>query len=237
MLPHADNTRPTVPEAAAAATVASVPDSEPTRTGSRVGRDEVTSCLMECISLRAGGKGACHDRSDDYPISPPMTTPQGSGGPRRSPGGDGVNRRAQIRMSEEEVEAFLAERRNMTMCTLNHDGTIHAVAMWYGFLEGCVAIETKAKSQKAVNLRRDPRLTCLMEEGDTYDQLRGVELVGRAEIVEEPERLMALGRSVFERYYGPFTDEAKPFVEAMLNKRIVVKLLVDRVVSWDHRKL
>ncbi len=151
--------------------------------------------------------------------------------------GKGVNQRAQIKMSAEEVDAFLAERRPMTMCTLNHDGSIHAVAMWYGFLEGCVAVETKAKSQKAQNLRRDPRMTLLFEDGDSYDELRGVELVGRAEIVENPERLLELGKSVFGRYYAPYTDEMLPFVEVMLQKRIVAKLHVDRTVSWDHRKL
>lgn len=153
------------------------------------------------------------------------------------PGGAGVNQRAQIKMTEEEVAAFIEERKVMTMCTLNHDGTIHAVAMWFGFLEGCIAVETKAKSQKAQNLRRNPTMTVLMEAGEAYDELRGVELVGRAEIVEDPERLMALGADVFRRYYGPYSDEMRPFVEAMLNKRIVVKLHVDRTVSWDHRKL
>ncbi|MGH9299309.1 MAG: pyridoxamine 5'-phosphate oxidase family protein [Acidimicrobiales bacterium] len=151
--------------------------------------------------------------------------------------GSGVNRRAAVRMTPLEVDGFVAEHRTMTMCTLNHDGSIHAVAMWYGFLEGCIAIETKAKSQKARNLRRNPTMTCMMEAGHNYDELRGVELVGHAEVVEDPERLMALGVSVFERYYGPYSDEAKPFVEAMLNKRIVAKLHVERTVSWDHRKL
>lgn len=148
-----------------------------------------------------------------------------------------MNQRAVVKMTPEEVDSFLAERHNMTMCTLNHDGTIHAVAMWYGFLEGCLAVETKAKSQKAKNLRRDPRMTVLVEAGQGYEELRGVELVGRAEIVEEPDRLTALGISVFERYYGPYSDENSAFVEAMLNKRVVVKLHVERTVSWDHRKL
>lgn len=123
------------------------------------------------------------------------------------------------------------------MCTLNSDGSIHAVAMWYGFLEGCIAIETKVKSQKAVNLRRDRRLTCLCEEGDRYEELRGVELVGRAEIVEDADRMFELGVSIFSRYYQPYSDEMRPLVETMLNKRIVVKLHVERTVSWDHRKL
>jgi PPOX class probable F420-dependent enzyme len=140
-------------------------------------------------------------------------------------------------MTAEEVQAFLGERRPMTMCTINHDGSIHAVAMWYGWLEGCIAVETKAKSQKAQNLRRDGRMTALFEDGEQYDELRGVELVGRAEIVENPDRLLELGKSVFSRYYAPYTDQMLPFVETMLAKRIVAKLHVERTVSWDHRKL
>jgi PPOX class probable F420-dependent enzyme len=154
-----------------------------------------------------------------------------------APMGHGVNQRDLIKMTPDEVEAFLAERRSMTMSTISADGTIHSVAMWYGFLEGAVAFETKVKAQKVVNLRRDPRLTCLVEAGDTYDQLRGVSLVGTGEIVTEPERIWELGVSVFERYNAPYTEDMKPFVEAMLNKRVVVKLHVDKTVTWDHRKL
>ena len=87
------------------------------------------------------------------------------------------------------------------------------------------------------NLRRDPHLTCMVEDGDRYEDLRGVELVGTAEIVEAPERMWEMGVNLFERYQGTYTEEMRPFVEAMLHKRVVVKLHVDRVVSWDHRKL
>jgi PPOX class probable F420-dependent enzyme len=151
--------------------------------------------------------------------------------------GHGVNQRKAIQMTPEEVDTFLAERRAMTMCSISPDGSIHAVAMWYGFLEGAIAVETKTKSQKVQNLRRNPRLTLLFEDGDYYDELRGVELVGRAEIIDDPDRLWPLGVSVFERYYGAFTDDLKPFVETMLNKRVAIKMHVERTVSWDHRKL
>jgi PPOX class probable F420-dependent enzyme len=151
--------------------------------------------------------------------------------------GHGVKQRDLVKMTPEEVDAFIHERRPMTMCSINHDGSIHAVAMWYGFLDGAVAVETKAKAQKAQNLQRDPRLTCMFEDGDYYEELRGVELVGRAEVIDDPERMFELGVSVFERYYNPYTEELRPFVETMLHKRVVIKLHVDRVVSWDHRKL
>jgi PPOX class probable F420-dependent enzyme len=155
-----------------------------------------------------------------------------------APFGQGVNQRTQIKMTDEEVTAFLAERRAMSMCTINHDGTIHAVAMWYGFLaDGRIGIETKAKSQKVVNLRKNPTMTCLFETGDSYEELRGVELVGRAEVLEDEASLWEVGISVFERYYGAYSEEMKPFVEVMLRKRVIIALNVDRIVSWDHRKL
>jgi PPOX class probable F420-dependent enzyme len=157
--------------------------------------------------------------------------------PGRSGLGGGVNQRDKIKMSRQEIDAFLVERQSMSLATLDKDGRIHLVAMWYGFLEGAVAIETKAKSQKVANLRRDPRITVMVEAGDTYDQLRGVELVGTAEIVEDPDRIWTLGVSVFERYNAPYTEEMRPFVEIMLRKRVVVKVNVEKTVSWDHRKL
>ena len=153
-----------------------------------------------------------------------------------APGG-GIYQRNKIKMSQDEIDSFLAGRNSMAMATLDKDQRIHLVAMWYGFLEGAVAFETKAKSQKVANLRRDPRLTVMVEAGETYDQLRGVELVGTGEIVEDPGRIWELGVSVFERYNAPYTEEMKPFVETMLRKRVVVKLHAEKTVSWDHRKL
>jgi PPOX class probable F420-dependent enzyme len=155
----------------------------------------------------------------------------------QQPMGHGVKQRDLIKMTDAEVDAFLEAGRTMSFATINHDATIHVVAMWYGFLEGAIAFETKAKSQKVQNLLRNPNITCMVEAGDAYEELRGVELVGTAEIVDDPDRMYELGISVFERHQGTYTEEMRPYVEMMLNKRVVVKVAVDRVVSWDHRKL
>jgi len=149
----------------------------------------------------------------------------------------GVNRRSKIVMSPEDVDAFVREERTASMSSISHDASIHVVAMWYGFLDGDVAFQTKARSQKVQNLRRDSRLTVMVEAGERYEELRGVELVGRAEIVEDPQQLWAIGLSVYERYTGPYTDDAKSALEYTLKKQVGVRLRADRVVSWDHRKL
>ncbi len=149
----------------------------------------------------------------------------------------GTNQRAQITMTDDEVAAFVERNRTASMATLGPTGAPHVVAMWYAVLDGQIWFETKSRSQKAQNLRRDPRITCLIEDGLTYDTLRGVSLEGRGEIVEDPDLLWRVGVSVWERYTGPYTEEARPLVEFMLQKRVAVRVDVDRVRSWDHRKL
>jgi PPOX class probable F420-dependent enzyme len=149
----------------------------------------------------------------------------------------GINQRANIVMTEAEIAEFIATSRTATMGTIGPSGLPHLVAMWYAVVDGQIWFETKAKSQKAVNLRRDDRLTVLIEDGHTYDQLRGVSVEGRGVLLDDPDTAMRVGISVWERYYGPYTDDQRPAVEALMNKRVVVRVDVDRARSWDHRKL
>ncbi|HEX8805029.1 MAG TPA: PPOX class F420-dependent oxidoreductase [Acidimicrobiales bacterium] len=150
-----------------------------------------------------------------------------------------ANQRSQITMTDDEVADFLDRSRTLTMATVGPGGLPHLVAMWYGLVDGRIYFETKAKSQKAVNLRRDPRIVCSAEAGDTYDQLRGVSIEGTATLIDDTssDEYWAAGVSVFERYQGPYSDEARPFLEMMLAKRVVVRVEPTRVRSWDHRKL
>lgn len=149
----------------------------------------------------------------------------------------GSNERSKVQMTDDEVGGFLERSRTATMATLNADGSPHLVAMWFAVLDGVVWFETKARSQKAVNLRRDGRLTMMVEDGETYDTLRGVTLEGTATISEDPDDLWRVGVDIWERYNGPYTEELRPLVEFMLHKRVAVRLDVDRTRSWDHRKL
>jgi PPOX class probable F420-dependent enzyme len=150
----------------------------------------------------------------------------------------GKNERSKIVMSDDEIVEFIDHSRTATMATVGPNGRPHLIAMWYAVLDGEIWFETKAKSQKAVNLRRDPTITVMIEDGQTYNTLRGVSIDGRAEIVDSgPDLLLRVGISVWERYTGPYSEDMKPFVDQMMNNRIAVRVVPTRLRSWDHRKL
>jgi PPOX class probable F420-dependent enzyme len=148
-----------------------------------------------------------------------------------------MSRRDQIRMSDAEVDQFLSGRHTMNVASFNHDGTIHLVAMWYAVLDGDAVFWTFGKSQKIKNLQRDPRTTLLVEAGEEYGELIGVEIVGQATVLTEHDDVMEIGEAVYARYFGEVTEEVRPFVELTGAKRFGVRVKADRVVSWDHKKL
>jgi PPOX class probable F420-dependent enzyme len=142
-------------------------------------------------------------------------------------------------MTDDEVQAYLAEQKILNVATIGPTGRPHLVAMWYEVINGKVSFWTFGKSQKIMNLRRDPRITCLVESGDTYETLRGVELVGTARFVEDYDQILEIGKTVAAKYQGDvvLSEAALPFIEAQARKRIGVIVDVERVVSWDHTKL
>jgi PPOX class probable F420-dependent enzyme len=146
-------------------------------------------------------------------------------------------RRDAIKMSDDEMRAFLEAGRDLQVASINADGTPHLVTMWYVVRDGEIVFWTYAKSQKVVNLRRDPRLTVLVAAGEVYEQLKGVSISGRAELVEDPDDVMRYGEAVYERYWGPLNDTAREGVRAMGAKRVVIVVKPERVMSWDHSKL
>jgi PPOX class probable F420-dependent enzyme len=148
-----------------------------------------------------------------------------------------MSRRDQIRMSDEEIRSFLQEQRTLQVATIDHDGWPHLIAMWYVLINDQIVFWTYAKSQKAINLRRDDRLTCLVETGVRYDELRGVQIKGRAIIKDDRETVQRIGEAIFERNTGPLNENTRLLVAAQAAKRVLVFVEPVEIVSWDHRKL
>lgn len=145
-------------------------------------------------------------------------------------------------MTDAELRAFLDEQRIVQVATIGPHGRPHLVPLWYFLEDGDPPVLrgwTYAKSQKARNLERDPRATISIDEGVAYEELRGTMMECDVELERDPERVAGYGLPLFERY-GP-GDELAPEVRGMVleqaRKRIGLRFIPTRIVTWDHRKL
>jgi PPOX class probable F420-dependent enzyme len=154
-----------------------------------------------------------------------------------------ASRRDQIRMTDGELRAFLDEQRVVQVATVGPKGRPHLVPLWY-FVEGgdgdpVLRGWTYAASQKAKNLDRDPRATISIDDGVQYQELRGVMMECDVELTREPEGVADYGVALFERYGpgGELAPEVREMVLKQAQKRVGLRFVPTRVVTWDHRKL
>jgi PPOX class probable F420-dependent enzyme len=148
-----------------------------------------------------------------------------------------MSQRELMAMTAEEVATFLGEARRAHVATINADGTPHLVPLSYVVLDGRVTFWTDPKSKKVLNLKRDARITCLIEEGAAFAEFRAVQLAGRAELGEDADTSLRAGLALFERSRGALTDELRAMVAGLVPQRVAITVHPERIVSWDHRKL
>ncbi|MEV8633987.1 pyridoxamine 5'-phosphate oxidase family protein [Streptosporangium sp. NPDC051023] len=150
-----------------------------------------------------------------------------------------MNQRARISMSGDEITAFIGESRKLQLGTINPDGTPHMVTMFYGLTEGKISFWTYGKAQKTLNIQRDSRVSCLIEAGDEYSDLRGVLVYGVAKLIDDSEGVLEVGMNVARRMAGMPDEEGllAEYVAYTGRKRVAYVIEPTRVISWDHRKL
>jgi nitroimidazol reductase NimA-like FMN-containing flavoprotein (pyridoxamine 5'-phosphate oxidase superfamily) len=155
-----------------------------------------------------------------------------------------TNQRDQIKMSDAEVGAFINAERDLQVATINPTGTPHLSTNWYVVLDEKIHFTTHQKSQKAVNLLRDPRITALLSSGDHASNIKGVVLYGEAEILEGDstiEERFEIMWSIVLRNQPPPPDRdlesAQNRIRNSVRHRISVAIVPYEIASWDHTKL
>jgi PPOX class probable F420-dependent enzyme len=153
--------------------------------------------------------------------------------------------RDRVTMTPEEAGQLLASRRKVQLATTSPDGWPHLVTMYYTMAGGRIAFWTYRTSQKALNLARDPRISCLVETGDAYFDLRGVLVQGVVETITDPDEVYTIGLAIGSVVGGGSAgsgeslpgDAVNEYVANAARKRYAYIVEPHRVISWDHTKL
>jgi Pyridoxamine 5'-phosphate oxidase len=140
-----------------------------------------------------------------------------------------------IAMTKAEVDDFLGQERTCRVATSGLHGP-HLTALWYVWDGTALWLTSVVRSQRWTDLERDPRVSVLVDAGEVYGELRGVELRGRVEVVGEvprvgqPDERLAEPERLFARKYAD--GEARND-----GRHAWLRLIPDTLVSWDFRKM
>jgi PPOX class probable F420-dependent enzyme len=150
------------------------------------------------------------------------------------------SRRDQIKLTPEEQLELLDEERVVVATTNGPRGWPHSMPLWFTVRDGEIWVWTFAKSQKVKNLERDPRCTLLVEAGELYGDLRGIQIEAEAELIRDPEIVFGFAKELTVRYSDGIDEiegDAAAGLLAQAQKRVAIHFHPVRTASWDHRKL
>ncbi len=148
------------------------------------------------------------------------------------------NRRASIALTDAEQRQLLDESWTLQVASIGPKGYPHLVAMWYVVIDGLIHFTTFRKSQKILNLKRNPKISVMLESGKAYTELKGIVIEGEAELIDDPVQTARVQALVGAKYNGiPVRTDTPEAALAVASKRVIVRVRPVDVYSWDHSKL
>jgi len=151
-----------------------------------------------------------------------------------------VTSRVDTSMTPGEINDYLTLARTIILTTIGPDGVPDPVGMWFVLRDDEVWMRTYGSSQKALNVIRDPRVAVLIESGEQYAQLRGLQLTGTVDVVRDEDVICEIAADLLVKYEGLAPEHvaaARAAYRAKTPKQVALKLQPTKIVSWDHRKL
>ncbi|MER5178553.1 pyridoxamine 5'-phosphate oxidase family protein [Streptomyces sp. NPDC002896] len=143
-----------------------------------------------------------------------------------------------IMMTPDELDEFLSTQRTCRVATVSPDGAPHLSTLWFAWDGTSLWLYSITRSKRWADLRNDPRIAVVVDAGEEYGELRGVELTGSVEFIgeiprtgeeqvpelETPEQLFA--RKNFGMDQMPHDG-----------RHGWLRLTPKAIASWDFRKL
>lgn len=142
-----------------------------------------------------------------------------------------------IALTDAERDAFLATARTARVATVDSAGKPHVTPLWFVWHGGELWLNSLTRSSRWAHVSRRNDVAAVVDDGDRYEELRGVEFRGRVRVVGEiprarlPHAELDAVEELFAAKYRP----GRPFEPD--GRHAWLALAPTDVVSWDFRKL
>ncbi len=145
-----------------------------------------------------------------------------------------------MNMTDDELDAFLAEQQVLYIATVSENGWPHVAPVGFARLDDDpdrLYVLTHPSQRKSQNVFENNRVGVVLDEGDTYTSLRGAFMHGYAHVVTDEELYPKLERAWVDSFYDGEIPEVVKKVYAKRDGWIWFEIDPVHTVTWDNRKL
>jgi nitroimidazol reductase NimA-like FMN-containing flavoprotein (pyridoxamine 5'-phosphate oxidase superfamily) len=136
-------------------------------------------------------------------------------------------------LSKDEAQAFLDSKPGwIALTTMSRNGYPHTVPIGYFRLGDEVYIGCRAGTQKLKNIERDPKVSLMLESGNSMQDIKGLVIQGDASVITDPDGVLRLAREA-ARLRGTPEDQLP---EAPSPTAAYIRVAPRKYISWDYGK-
>jgi nitroimidazol reductase NimA-like FMN-containing flavoprotein (pyridoxamine 5'-phosphate oxidase superfamily) len=136
-------------------------------------------------------------------------------------------------LSSSEIDDLLSMTLIANLATMDENGGIHLLPMWFLRMSNEICIPTSHHTHKYRNLRARPHASVMIDISKAGLNLKGVLIRGQVDLVEG-EEAQRINRCIHLKYVT--LDALKdPSVASYLSKGddVTVKIHMDSLISWN----
>lgn len=148
-----------------------------------------------------------------------------------------------VQLNDEELDEFLRQGHTLILGTVRQSGEPFLTPLWYAWDDGAIWFRTPSRAAKVAHLRRDPRVCCLVEEGERWIDLRAVVINGNALIIDneatEAARFNELMDEKYKAYRFQMTTAPDATKKHYSGSSTLIKVVPrsGETRSWYNRKI
>ena len=146
-----------------------------------------------------------------------------------------------VRLDQQEIDEFLGNGHTLILTTVDKDGYPHSTPIWYVYMDDLIYTRGRRRSQKTANIRRNPKVSCVVEEGERWRELKAVMIRGRAEEVTDPaeqERFQRANAEKYDSFRESQTNLPQSDAVHYSTPFIIWKITPEkRPATWDNKKI
>jgi PPOX class probable F420-dependent enzyme len=137
-------------------------------------------------------------------------------------------------LSEQLADELLRARLIANLATVNRDGTVHLVPLWFLWREPDLLFPTNRATRKVRNIERNPNVTIMIDDSRGGFDLRGITLIGEAMIDDGPQARKT-NREIHLKYLTE-TGRDLPAVDRYLSTDdCTIRFHAVRTSTWNLR--
>ncbi len=137
-------------------------------------------------------------------------------------------------MSQQEIEAFLAQPLVARIATVRRNGTPQVVPMWFLWDHGTMYMSTRTWAAKVKHLRKNPHVAVVVDVMDAPLKNKVVTIDGTAEIITDG--VIEMTTKIYKKYMGTAAAQDPKAQQSITTPRVLIKITPKKITSMDSTR-